>query len=262
LTAAEHRHVIAALRRSHDRLVSLVESLPPGGVTAPSYCDDWKIAQVLSHLGSGAEISLLGLNAVLAGDPPPERERYLEIWAKWDALEPDAMAEQAILTDQQHVSRFEDLDDAALEALAMPSFDGRILDASGAVAMRLSEHALHTWDIEVMGDEQAVLSASAVAVLTPLISDRIGRLARGPKPELAPTAVAVEATDPATALTIEIGDEVVVGDSGDATTTLVIPSEALFRLINGRMDSGHTPESVAITGSLRLDDLRALFPGF
>ena len=47
---------IGALRHSHDRLQALVGPLDPGQLEQGSYASEWSIAQVLSHLGSQAEI--------------------------------------------------------------------------------------------------------------------------------------------------------------------------------------------------------------
>ena len=46
--------VLPALRSSHARLAAVAGPLTADEVTDPSYCDEWTIAQVLSHLGSGA----------------------------------------------------------------------------------------------------------------------------------------------------------------------------------------------------------------
>ena len=64
---------ISALRTGHTTLTALVQDLPPGGLTGPSGASEWTIAQVLSHLGSGAEIGLAGLQASIAGEPAPGR---------------------------------------------------------------------------------------------------------------------------------------------------------------------------------------------
>ena len=58
---------ISALRHSHDRLRAGVEPLGPDQLTQRSYPSEWTIAQVLSHLGSQAEIFGLVLEAGLAG---------------------------------------------------------------------------------------------------------------------------------------------------------------------------------------------------
>ena len=58
---------ISALRHSHDRLQALVDPLGQDQLKQRSYASEWSIAQVLSHLGSGAEIFGLFLEAGLAG---------------------------------------------------------------------------------------------------------------------------------------------------------------------------------------------------
>ena len=44
--------------------------------------------------------------------------------------------------------------------------------------------------------------------------------------------------------------------------TLTLPAEAWLRLATGRLRPEHTPDSVAVTGDLSLDDLRRVFPGY
>ena len=62
---------ISALRHSHDRLRASVQSLGSDQLAQRSYPSEWTIAQVLSHLGSQAEIFGLILQAGLAGQEPP-----------------------------------------------------------------------------------------------------------------------------------------------------------------------------------------------
>ena len=50
---------ISALRHSHDDLRASVEPLGRTQLEQRSYASEWSIAQVLSHLGSQAEICLL-----------------------------------------------------------------------------------------------------------------------------------------------------------------------------------------------------------
>ena len=54
---------IGALRHSHETLRALVEPLDEGQLEQPSYDSEWSVAQVLSHLGSQAEIFGLFLDA-------------------------------------------------------------------------------------------------------------------------------------------------------------------------------------------------------
>src|ERR1039458_7243692 len=80
---------LAAARSSHDRLKALVADLAPDEVTARSYAKEWTLAQVLSHLGSQAELFCLLLDAGLTGGSAPGQATMLPIWQRWDALPPD-----------------------------------------------------------------------------------------------------------------------------------------------------------------------------
>jgi uncharacterized protein (TIGR03083 family) len=257
-----HRAWIGALRASHDHLASVVAPLTSEEIHGPSYCSEWNVGQVLSHLGSGAEIGLANLNAALAGAESPTREYYQSVWARWDALDPDEMAKQSIVSDAAHIERLEGLDDDALDAVRIQMM-GRELDASGIVAMRLNEHALHTWDVEVVKDSDAALLPEAVELLVDRVGDRIGRMARGDKPKAAPTIVAVHTSDPHRHLGLKITEEEVALEEGEEpSSTLSIPAEALLRLSFGRLDPEHTPADVETDGPVDLDALRTLFPGY
>src|SRR5438128_359363 len=77
---------IAALRSEHDVLVNLVSSLTDDQLTAASGADDWTVSQVISHLGSGAEIGRPPI-AIAAGEPVQPEDNQA-IWARWDAAAP------------------------------------------------------------------------------------------------------------------------------------------------------------------------------
>lgn len=259
----EARVWIEALRTSHDRLAGIVEGRSPGEIEGPSYCSDWTIAQVCSHLGSGAEIHLANLEAMLAKREMPAREVNQEIWDHWNAKAPAEMAADALEIDERHVTRFEGLGDDQLAGLAW-EFMGRTLDATGIVGLRLGEHAAHTWDIEVAGDPSATIPPSSADLLLQVLPGRAGRLARGEKPAGAPVELAVTTTAPAGRYVLRIGEEVALeeGDGSGAAGRLSITGEALFRLVYGRLDAPHTPAGTATEGPVSLDELRALFPGF
>lgn len=255
--AEGHESVIATLADSHENLIKVMSKVGP--VTAASYCSDWSIAEVLSHLGSGAEIGLLNLSSALAGDPPPERDRYVAIWDVWNAKSPEAQAADALVADAQYVTLWTELDDAALAALRVPMM-GRELDATGYAAMRLFEHSVHVWDIEVMTDPAAAVHADAVEILIDRVPDRVGRAARGQKPATIPARLDVTTTSPTRSFSLAIDAESVSIDHEPASDgSVVIPAEAFIRLIAGRLDPDHTPAGVEVTGSVSLDELRALF---
>ena len=71
---------IGALRHSHDALRATVEPLDEARLRQQSYASEWSIAQVLSHLGSGAEIFGLFLDAGLSGAEPPGGDTFPPIW--------------------------------------------------------------------------------------------------------------------------------------------------------------------------------------
>ena len=144
---------IAALRNSHERLASLIEATSEDQLTGRSYDRDWTVAQVLSHLGSGAEISMLMLEAALAGQPM-DRDAMAPIWDTWNAKTPQQQAADCLPADEAHIKRLEGLTDAELDGISADFF-GRQLDAAYLCRMRLSEHAVHTRDVAVALDPAA-----------------------------------------------------------------------------------------------------------
>jgi uncharacterized protein (TIGR03083 family) len=254
-----HRQWVETLAASHANLVDVVAQA--GDVSAPSYCSDWAIAQVLSHLGSGAEIGLLNLEATLAGEPAPDREKYVAIWDVWNAKSPEAMAADGLAFDARLVERFSGLDDATLDGMNVEMF-GRQLDASGLVAMRMGEHVLHTWDIAVMKDPNATVFAPATALLNDLTPSRMGFMGRGERHFPTPARIEFVTSDPASTFSVVVGPESLETLDEQGTDGRVeLPAEALLRLAFGRLGAAHEAGAKA-TGSVSLDDLRALFPGF
>src|SRR3954451_20079019 len=79
--------VTAALTLSHERRVGAGEPLSDDEVSGPSY-HDWSIAQVLSHLGSGAEIFRMYVEAGAAGTPAPTIDDFHPVWDRWNAMTP------------------------------------------------------------------------------------------------------------------------------------------------------------------------------
>jgi len=91
---------IGALRHSHERLQEAAGPLDAAQLEQLSYASEWSIAQVLSHLGSQAEIFGLFLAAGLTGQDPPGREEFVPIWEVWNAKSPQAQASDALRADQ------------------------------------------------------------------------------------------------------------------------------------------------------------------
>ena len=63
---------ISALRSGLDELAAHVRTLTPDQLTGPSGASEWTIAQVLSHLGSSAQIGQAALEASLGAADAPQ----------------------------------------------------------------------------------------------------------------------------------------------------------------------------------------------
>jgi uncharacterized protein (TIGR03083 family) len=255
------RRWITALRVSHDGLRALVGGYGPEEVRGPSYDDDWTIAQVLSHLGSGAEIMVGSLDDIARGEAP-DNSASQQVWDRWNAKSPDDQAHDALVADAALVERWEAFDDDQLAAFSVSLF-GMQLDASAFVGLRLGEHILHTWDIAVMADAGAGLAPEAaglVASRLPLLAVYFGkadRLTGGP------IRWVMRTSDPELGFVLEVGDGVRLTEDADATgdDEVRLPAEAFVRLLYGRLDPEHTPDAVSVSGAADLDELRRAFPG-
>jgi len=253
---------IGALRHSQDRLRALVEPLDLGQLQQRSYCSQWSIAQVLSHLGSQAEISALVLGAGLSGQDPPGPDAFIPVWESWNAKDPQAMASDALSAYEASVRRFESLD-AGQRARLHLRVAGMDLDAAGLAQLGLGEHAVHTWDVAVALDPSATVAPDAVGLLVDTLGQRAAWVG---KPDAKRRTVRVTTSDPERHFILETGDAVTLAPSDDQTTPkpglseLSLPAEAFIRLVYGRLDPAHSPR-VQATG-VDLDELRQVFPGF
>jgi uncharacterized protein (TIGR03083 family) len=248
---------IRALRHSHDVLRAAVEPMDAAAVEQPSYASEWSIAQVLSHLGSGAEIFGLFLESALRGEDPPGQDAFGPVWQRWNERSPQAQAADGLEADEKLLTALESLDAGQRASLRLNLF-GMDLDLTRLTGMRLNEHAVHSWDVLVAGDPAATLAADATA----LMIDSLGQIAAwAGKPQGTPLAVTVVTTDPDRTFTLRATDAVSLQPSGAGgpQPALRLPAEALIRLIYGRLDPAHTPPVQA--GDVDLDELRRIFPG-
>jgi uncharacterized protein (TIGR03083 family) len=247
---------LSALRASSARLREAVSSLDESQLDAPGYPTEWSIAEVLSHIGSGAVIMQRRLEDGLAGRPMPD-DFAPGVWAEWNAKPSAAKAHDAIEADAALVDRLGSLTDD--ERSRFRSVLGPLeLDATEFTAMRLNEHALHAWDVEVAIDPAATLAPEATA----LVVDNLGLIARfTAKPTGVDRTIVVHTTDPARAFTVTLTPEQVAFTAGDdgRPADLTMPAEAFVRLVYGRLDPAH---GTAVGGDpTALDDLRPVFPG-
>ncbi len=213
---SDPRVLIGILRDSHDRLAAVAQPLGPDELRAQSYDRDWTIAQVLSHLGSGAEIGTLNLSAALSGNGRLDRDSFQPIWDAWNNRTPEAQAADALTWDEQHVSRLEQLTDEQLAGIRLDLF-GRQLDAAGLVRLRLSEHAVHTWDVAVVSDPAATVLPDAVPEALEQISQLLSFVA---KPAGDSFRVRVRTTGPDGDYLLDVGEPVTLSSWADATSRI------------------------------------------
>jgi uncharacterized protein (TIGR03083 family) len=246
---------IDALRSSVDRLRDVVTRLDPSMLVAPAYPTEWTVADVLSHLGSGAVILLRRLDDIAAGSETPD-DAAQATWDEWNAKAADAQATDALVADRDLMDR---LDEATSDERARFAFavGPMTFDFDGFVGLRLNEHALHLWDIEVVSDPTAAVAPGVV----PSVVDNLGMFARFTgKPTEGSRSVTVRTSTPRRDIVLVLGpDEVSVAASDPVEgPDLELPAEALVRLVYGRLDADHTPP---VTGPADLDELRRAFPG-
>ena len=251
---------ISALRASHDRFRSLVADLEASDLAGPSYDSEWTLADVASHIGSGAEIFALFLEAGLRGVEPPGVEAMHPIWDTWNARSSVARRDECLVSDDALVDAFEATTEAEREKFRMGVF-GMDLDLAGLAGLRLSEAAVHTWDVAVALDPTATVDAEAVRLLLDGLAQTAARTA-GPTSD--PFTVLVLTSDPDGAFLVSAGDRLAIGAAATNTPadgTVTLPAEAYLRLVYGRLDPEHTG-SVTESGTRGLADLRELLKGF
>jgi uncharacterized protein (TIGR03083 family) len=248
---------VRAVRASHDRLAGIVAGLDGDALRTQSYDTEWSVADVLSHLGSGAEISALYIEAGVTGGEPPAFDQFNAIWDKWNARSPEEQAAQSVIANEAYVSRVESLTPEERGAFHVMMFGRMQVDLAGALGMRLSEHALHTWDVAVTFDPAAKVSPDAVDLLVDRLAQMTGFMG---KQAPAPVAIAVTTTAPDRAFTLDTGGVTLApaGTDDAPTASLTLPAEAFIRLVYGRLDNEDDLKASGVT----LSELKSVFPGF
>jgi uncharacterized protein (TIGR03083 family) len=258
-TAPSADALLAALRNSRARLVEAAPALTAEQMRAQSYDTEWTIAQVLSHIGTGAIFFNLILEAGLAGEPAPGIDVMRPIWDEWNAKDPEDQVRDGVEADGVLMAAFEALDAGQRDDWHLDFF-GTDRDLAGILQMRLSEHAVHTWDFVVALDPKAQLLPDTVELLIDALEPLV---ARTRKPLDHQLVVGVETDDPNRnfVLTVDADGATLqpLDARFEADQLLALPSEAFIRLIYGRLDAEHAPPGV---DDPILDVLRSVFVGF
>ena len=259
---------ISALRGNHDQLTVRVSGFDEEDLARQSGSSLWDVAQVLGHLGSGAEIALAGLQAGIAGYEAPGQDFTQLVWDRWNAMSAQEKAQGFLGANEQLVTAYESLGATARQEVQVKlAFLPFPADVSLLSGMRLNEAALHGWDVRVAFDLQATLTvletAAMLEQLTGPLTFMLGFLANSEVLKGIQTTLQVQTTDPHRVLGLVLGESVSLGEAPtDVGGVLTSPAEALLRLLAGRLDEAHTPDTLTITSdAVTLDQLRRIFPG-
>lgn len=259
---------IEALRVNRDDLAARVRQFTASDLDRKSGSSQWDVAQVLSHLGSGAEIGLEGVRRALSGEGSPAQDFNQGVWDRWNAMSQQQKAEGFLESTEALLSTYEAMDANTRDSL---KFDLGFLPAPVGLevltGMRLNEALLHAWDVRVAFDPQDTIPGSLAEVLVEQLSGPVSFFFRflGKPAALngLELELRVDTSDPERSLGLSIADSVsIVQAPTAAEDVLVMPTEAFVRLLSGRLSSEHTPATVHLTSTrVTLDDLRRLFPG-
>lgn len=245
-----------ALRSSVARLRDLVRPLDDTQLERQAYPTEWRIADVLSHLGSGAVIMTRRIDDGLAGKALPD-DFAPSVWDEWNAKSTREKADDALAADQSLLERLEAVGEQERSTFTA-SFGPLTVGFDELIGLRLNEHGMHTWDVEVALDPSATLHSEQTALLI----DNLGLLARyTAKPTGSLRTIAIRTTEPARDFVVDLAHDAVTfsAEPGGGQRPLVLPAEAFARLLYGRLDPDHTPPFEGDGDSLA--ELRKVFPG-
>ncbi len=253
---------ITALRAEHELLAGLIPGLADNQLIGPSGASEWKVADVLSHLGSGAEIMGAGLQATLGQAAAPPADFNQGVWDRWNALPPREQADGFLDRDAALVTALEGLGDDQRESLGFSiGFGPDPLPVASFAGMRLNEMSQHSWDVRVALDPDATIIGDSAEILLEQFAGGLGFLLGfvGKPADGERIVLGLGASG----YTLVIDDAVsLTGAAGDATATFSGAPEAAVRLIAGRLTPEHTPEGLEVAGNTSLEDLRRIFPGY
>ena len=245
------------LHTSVRRLRVIVASLDDDTIVQSAYPTDWTIADVMSHIGSGAVIHQRRLEDGLAGTTIPE-EFAPRIWDEWNAKVPRAQVDDGLVADAALLAALEALSADQREAFAF-SMGPMSVDFDEFVGLRLKEHAFHTWDIDVAFDAAAVLP---VPIATFVVDNlELTSLFTAQPTAGDPTMIIVRTTDPDRRFALELTSDgaTLTPSATPGAGDVELPAEAFARLVFGRLDPAHTPPFVG--DAAVIDRIRAAYPG-
>ena len=222
-------------RHEFERLKTYLKALDANGWIEQSYCTDWLVYQVVSHIGSGSRIGGMRLKAWLGSAAPVTREGMQQVWAHFDALGPADMYSAFSAAVDEYLT----VEEAAPDEAGLQEVDG-FAGKRPLWAYQLSrtwELACHSWDVYVPRDRGARLDPEAVAVLAanlqyvslPMDRDRAKALTVKP--------IAFELTDSGAQYALDPTAErprLSADTGGENPLVIRGPDEEVVRFVSGR----------------------------
>ncbi|MFI5266294.1 MAG: maleylpyruvate isomerase family mycothiol-dependent enzyme [Chloroflexota bacterium] len=234
-----------------DRLNAYLRQLDAGGWEEQSYCADWLVFQVVSHVGSGSRIGKLRLDAWVNGAPALTREATQAVWDLFDSLGSQTMLHEYLKAVGEYLTAERSIPDEA-GLTEVDGFKGKQPLYVYQVA-RLWEMTCHSWDVYVARDRSAQFCPEAVTVLAALMHTL--NLPMDMHRAAAFRDVSVQFNlegTPHTYLLDVSGDRPRLLAGADDGAALVIegPAEEVIRLLSGRhFVPGSSPRLKAAKGS-------------
>jgi uncharacterized protein (TIGR03083 family) len=260
--ANPYAQIKAYERGEFDRLSRYLEGLDADGWVEQSYCTDWLVYQVVSHVGSGSRIGRMRLESWVTGGPPATREVMQGVWGLFDSLRPEQM-----------LSAYADAAQEYLAAEAATPDDAGLLEVDGFAGKRpmhayqlgrVWELACHSWDVQVARDSKARFHPEAVAVLAPRLHLVSAYLDKERGAALSTKPIVFKLTDSGAEYTLDPSAErprLQPGASADAPLVIEGPDEEIVRFVGGRhFVPGTLPKLKAARGTPQdLANLRRAF---
>ncbi len=252
--------VVAALRTAQDAFAGIAAALDADAIRSRSACREWSVAQVASHLGSGAELAIDWLRAAIDHADPAGAEQMQVVWDAWNSRTPDRQVADAVEMSAAHVAALERASPEQLTQAYIELFGVLKVDGVGLALLRLPELVIHTWDIAVVRDPSARLLPAAVDLIMEDLPARAGLFGR---PQPRGWTLTVETDAPKRRFTLWTADTVRLeaGTTADADGILRLSADALILLLYGRVGAGDAMAITLESDRVGLADLRAAFPG-
>jgi uncharacterized protein (TIGR03083 family) len=265
MTAVEanpYAQIKAYERNEFDRLNRYLAALAPEGWVEQSYCTDWLVYQVVSHLGSGSRIGRMRLQAWAGSGPPVTREMMQSVWGLFDSLGP----EQMLAAYSDAVQEYLASENATPDEIGVHEVDG-VLGKRPMYAYKLGqvwELTCHSWDVQVARDPRARFQPEALALLAPRLHLVGAFLDRERAAALSTKPIGFRLADSGAEYTLDPSADrprLQHGASGDAPLVIEGPDEEIVRFVAGRhFVPGTRPHLEATRGTAQdLANLRRAF---